>query len=176
MFDLKNNNPIYDPVSVQPLRDELIYTGFKEILTTNDVEQTLNIQDKTILYVLNSVCGCAAGTARPGINLSLQNSIIPDILVTSFAGQDREAIDYLRQKYLQGIPPSSPFIILFKNNEILYMMQRFNIENKPAELLAEELIKVYQKYCNRQGPSIPKEDYEKLVHAKTCGSKIPLAK
>jgi putative YphP/YqiW family bacilliredoxin len=125
--------------------------------------------------MINSVCGCAAGSARPGVTLALQNKTIPDHLTTVFAGQDREAVEYLRQKYLAGIPPSSPFFVIYKNGEILFMMQRFNIEGKSAEMVADELMEAFDKHCSAKGPSISPEDYANLQHAIMCGSKIPLA-
>ncbi|MGA2668644.1 MAG: BrxA/BrxB family bacilliredoxin [Ignavibacteria bacterium] len=176
MFKLNINQPIYDPVAVQPMRDELIAAGFTEMPGPDDVERFLDIKDKTILVMINSVCGCAAGSARPGVTMALQNSIIPDYLVTVFAGQDREAVDYFRRIYLMGIPPSSPFIVIIKNDEILYMMQRHDIEGKSPEMVAEELVQAFDRYCNRKGPSISTEEYANLQHAIMCGSKIPLAK
>jgi len=175
MFKI-NNQPIYDPVAVQPMRDELIAAGFTEMTGPIDVDRALNVKDETVLVMINSVCGCAAGSARPGVTLALQNNIIPDRLVTVFAGQDREAVDYFRRIYLMGIPPSSPFIVIFKNDEILYMMQRRDIEGKSPEMVAEELIQAFNQYCSRKGPSISPEEYANLQHALMCGSKIPLVK
>ena len=177
MFNINSNFPTYDPVAVQPMRDELIAAGFKEMLIPADVDAFINRKDdKTVLVMINSVCGCAAGSARPGVTLALQNKIIPDELYTTFAGQDKAAVAHLRENYLQGIPPSSPFIVLFKNGEIIFMMQRYDIEGKSADMVAEELVDAFNNLCSRQGPSIPAEDYANLVHAIMCGSKIPLAK
>lgn len=177
MFNINLNQPTYDPVAVQPMRDELIAAGFKEMLSPADVNAFINRKDdKTVLVMINSVCGCAAGSARPGVTLALQNKIIPDELYTTFAGQDKMAVAELREKYLPGIPPSSPFIVIFKNGEIIFMMQRYDIEGKNAEMVAGELVNAFNELCARQGPSIPEEDYANLVHAIMCGSKIPLAK
>lgn len=177
MFNINLNQPTYDPAAVQPMRDELIAAGFKEMLSPADVNAFINRKDdKTVLVMINSVCGCAAGSARPGVTLALQNKTIPDELYTTFAGQDKMAAAELREKYLPGIPPSSPFIVLFKNGEIIFMMQRYDIEGKTAEMVAGELIEAFNELCTRQGPSIPAEDYANLVHAIMCGSKIPLAK
>jgi putative YphP/YqiW family bacilliredoxin len=177
MFNINSNFPTYDPVAVQPMRDELIAAGFKEMLIPADVDAFINRKDdKTVLVMINSVCGCAAGSARPGVTLALQNKIIPDELYTTFAGQDKAAVAQLRENYLPGIPPSSPFIILFKNGEIIFMMQRYDIEGKSADMVAGELIDAFNNLCSRQGPSVPAEDYANLVHAIMCGSKIPLAK
>jgi putative YphP/YqiW family bacilliredoxin len=177
MFNINLNQPTYDPVAVQPMRDELIAAGFREMLSPADVDAFINRKDnKTVLVMINSVCGCAAGSARPGVTLALQNKIIPDELYTTFAGQDKAAVAVLREKYLAGIAPSSPFIVLFKNGEIIFVMQRFDIEGKTAEMVAGELTEAFNKLCTRQGPSIPPENYANLVHAIACGSKIPLAK
>jgi putative YphP/YqiW family bacilliredoxin len=177
MFNINNNQPTYDPAAVQPMRDELIAAGFNEMLTPGDVDRYLERNDdKTVLAMINSVCGCAAGSARPGVTLALQNKIIPDVLVTTFAGQDKAAVVWFRDKYLAGFPPSSPFIVLFKNKEILFVMQRMNIEGKSADMVAGELAEAFNRFCTRRGPSISPEDYANLQHAIMCGSKIPLAK
>ena len=176
MFTINQRGPIYDPHAVQPMRDELTGAGFTEMLTPADVESFIGGNKyKTVLVFINSVCGCAAGSARPGVTLALQNNIIPDVLLTTFAGQDRDAVDYLRQNYLKGIPPSSPFIALFKNGELIHCLQRFNIEGRTADDIAEELATTFNEHCSRPGPSVPPEVYEKLPQFKRCGSKIPLA-
>lgn len=176
MFTINQRGPIYDPVAVQPMRDELTGAGFTELLTPADVDMFVGKnKDKTVLVFINSVCGCAAGSARPGVTLALQNKIIPDVLLTTFAGQDRDAVDFFRQNYLPGIPPSSPFIALFKNGELIHVLQRYNIEGRTADDIASELAMVFNKHCTRQGPSVPPEVYEKLPQFKRCGSKIPLA-
>jgi putative YphP/YqiW family bacilliredoxin len=175
MFTINLKPPIYDPEAVQPMRDELIYVGFQEATTPQLVDEILSQKNsETILVFVNSVCGCSAGSARPGVSLALQNKIIPDKLVTVFAGQDRDAVELLRDKYLPGIPPSSPFIALFKNGEIIYTMPRHHIEGRYAEEISDDLKNVFNQWCKKEGPSIPKEKYDKLVHAITCGSKIPL--
>ncbi|KAF0151611.1 MAG: hypothetical protein FD143_1744 [Ignavibacteria bacterium] len=174
MFNINQKAPIYDPAAVQPMRDELTYVGFQEAATPQLVEDFLGTKnDETVLIVLNSVCGCSAGSARPGVSEALQNSVIPDKLVTLFAGQDRNAVDYFREKYLPEAAPSSPFIALFKNGTALHLMPRYKIEGRYAEEIAGELIQVFNNLCKNSGPSISKEKYDKLVHAKMCGSKIP---
>jgi putative YphP/YqiW family bacilliredoxin len=176
MFNINPRGPIYDPVAVQPMRDELVAAGFTETITPKDVDRFLSKkEDKTVLVMINSVCGCAAGSARPGVTLALQNKTIPDEMITVFAGQDRDAVDHLRQKYLQGLQPSSPFFALYRNGELIFVMQRFDIEGKTPEMVADELAYAFSLYCNRQGPSISPEDYANLKHAIMCGSKIPLA-
>ena len=177
MFEINSRGPIYDPNAVQPMRDELVAAGFTELLTPADVESFMNAgKDETVLVMINSVCGCAAGSARPGVTLALQNKIIPDRILTVFAGQDRDAVDHLRQNYLQGIPPSSPFIAIFKNGEVVFLMQRFNIEGKTAGMVASELSEAFNQHCKKEGPSVSSEMYEQILHAKACGSRIPLAK
>ncbi len=174
MFNIKKQ-PLYDVEAVQPMRDELIYVGFEELITAEDVEKVMQENnDKTVLVFINSVCGCAAGSARPAVTLALQNSVIPDKIYSLFAGQDRDAVDYFRNKYLTKLPPSSPSMFLFKNGELVFGLQRLNIEGYSADYLAEGIKNAFDKYCSKQGPSIPKEKYEQLEHFKACGSKIPL--
>lgn len=173
MFQINSRSPIYDPEAVQPMRDELTAAGFLEMLTPADVDAFVGKKEGTVLVMINSVCGCAAGSARPGVTLALQNNIIPDRIVTVFAGQDRDAVDHLRNNYLPNIPPSSPFMALFKNGELVFLMQRMNIEGKTAEMVADELISAFNQHCTKTGPSVSKEQYEAILHAKACGSKIP---
>lgn len=169
------NAPMYDPRAVQPMRDELVYVGFKELLTAEEVDEVLNVQnDQTTFVFINSVCGCAAGSARPGISLALQSNIIPDNIVTVFAGQDKAAVQQVRTKYLSEFPPSSPSAALMKNGKVLFMMPRHHIEGRSPEQIAAILTEVFEKFCSNEGPSITKEKYDKLVHAKMCGSRIPL--
>lgn len=175
MFEINKRPPLYDPEAVQPMRDELLFVGFEELTTPGDVERVLGAENnETILVIINSVCGCAAGSARPGVTDSLQHSVIPDKFVTVFAGQDRDAVDHLRNNFLSEYPPSSPSIALVKNGNVIFMMPRHHIEGRSSEEVSNILIKIYHEYCNNKGPSISKEEYEKLVHARSCGSKIPL--
>lgn len=176
MFNIMSRPPLYDQDAVQPMRDALIAVGFTELLSPQDVDDAINVQDdKTVLVMINSVCGCAAGSARPGISLALQHSVIPDRLVTGFAGQEREAVDKIRQ-YIGNFPPSSPSIAIFKNGKLLYFMQRYNIEGRSAAEIAEDLREAFDELCTKQGPSIPPEVFEKVTYAVQCGSKIPLYK
>lgn len=176
MFNMLSRPPMYDQQAVQPMRDELIAVGFEELLTPSDVDNSLlNNPDKTVLVMINSVCGCAAGSARPGVSLALQNEIIPDKLYTVFAGQERDAVDKVRD-YIKGFPPSSPSIALFKNGELLYFMRRLDIEGFTAEHIANNLRQVFNELCSAKGPSITPEQFSQVMHAKACGSKIPLFK
>jgi len=176
MFNFLSRPPLYDQESVQPMRDELIAVGFTELLTPLDVDKALNEnKDKTVLIFINSVCGCAAGSARPGVSLALQNDIIPDKLYTVFAGQERDAVDRVRD-YIKDLPPSSPSIALFKNGELLFFMRRLDIEGFSAEHISNNLKQVFNELCSAKGPSIPPEQFAQVMHAKACGSKIPLFK
>jgi putative YphP/YqiW family bacilliredoxin len=174
MQNIQLRPPIYDPEAVQPMRDELLFVGFEELTTPQLVEDVLSVNDeKTVFLFINSVCGCSAGSARPGASLALQHSKIPDRLVTVFAGQDRDAVDHLRNKYLTDVPPSSPFMALFKNGKALEVLPRHHIEGRSPEDIASFLTAVFEEHCSRTGPSIPASEYEKLVYARMCGSKIP---
>jgi putative YphP/YqiW family bacilliredoxin len=165
---------MYDQDAVQPMRDELLAVGFKELLTAQEVDDALLIKDDKIsLVMINSVCGCAAGSARPGVSLALQNDKIPDRLYTVFAGQEREAVDRLRY-YIKGFPPSSPCVALFRNGELVYFMQRMDIEGNSANYIANQLKEIFNDSCTNQGPSVPAEDFAKIMYAKQCGSKIPM--
>jgi putative YphP/YqiW family bacilliredoxin len=176
MFNVVSRQPMYDQDAVQPMRDELVAVGFTELLTTEEVEKAINVKDdKTVLVMINSVCGCAAGSARPGVSLALQNKIIPDKLYTGFAGQEKDAVDLIRS-YVKGFPPSSPSVALFKNGELIYFMPRLEIEGYDSHSIAKRLVAVFNEKCSKQGPSIPPEDFEKVMYAKACGSKIPLYK
>ena len=173
MFDMNiTQRPTYDPIAVQPFRDELTWVGFHELLTPRDVDTALGTKGTT-LVVLNSVCGCAAGSARPGIALALQHAKIPDQLTTVFAGMEKDAVDHLRSNYLSAFPPSSPLIALFQDGKPVFAMQRMHIEGNSAERIASLLVQAFDAYCTMQGPSVSKEKYDQLVHAKMCGSKIP---
>lgn len=173
MFNINVRPPVYDPEAVQPMRDELLYTGFIEMTTPEEVDKyLLDPGLGTVLVVINSVCGCAAGSARPGINLALQHIVIPDVLTTSFAGQDRDAVDRVRT-IINDYPPSSPSVALFKGGKLVEMIQRRDIEGRYPEEVAAMLIEVFDKHCSRPGPSIPPEEFAKLEHEKFCGSKIP---
>lgn len=174
MFNILSRPPLYDEDAVQPMRDELIAVGFQELRTPEAVENALtNSNDETILLMVNSVCGCAAGSARPGISLALQNPIIPNKLFTVFAGQDRDAVDKARS-FIKGYPPSSPSIALFKKGELVHFIPRHGIEGYSAEQIAGNLTEVFDSQCSRVGPSISPEQFKQVQHAKACGSKIPL--
>jgi putative YphP/YqiW family bacilliredoxin len=174
MFKMASQTPMYDQNAVQPMRDALIAVGLSELLSAKDVEEAIDVEDnKTALVIINSVCGCAAGSARPGISLALQNDIIPDKLYTGFAGQEKDAVNRIRIQ-LDGFPPSSPSIALFKDGKVLHFMQRHQIEGRTAEEISNEWKDIFNQHCSNKGPSISPENFAEVNHAVACGSKIPL--
>ncbi len=174
MFDINSSAPMYDQNAVQHMRDELVAVGLTELLNKEEVEKAINTNDdKTTLVMINSVCGCAAGSARPGISQALQNEIIPHRLFTGFAGQEKEAVEKIRE-LVGGFAPSSPSIALFKNGEVIHFMQRHEIEGRMPEEISNYWREVFNKHCSKKGPSISAENFAEVMHAKSCGSKIPL--
>ncbi|MBT8184248.1 MAG: BrxA/BrxB family bacilliredoxin [Eudoraea sp.] len=136
---------MYPAELVKPMREDLAVAGFEELYTAEAVEKAIN-QDGTTLVVVNSVCGCAAANARPAAKMSLQNDKKPDHLVTVFAGVDTEAVDAARNLMIP-FPPSSPSMALFKNGELVHMIERHHIEGRPAELIAENLTAAFNEFC-----------------------------
>lgn len=136
---------MYNPALVQPMREELTRNGFQELKNSQEVDEVMK-KNGTLLVVVNSVCGCAAGAARPGVIESLTNEKKPDLLTTVFAGQDKEATDKARS-YLHGYPPSSPSAALLKDGEVVFMLQRKDIEGFSAEDIAQKLKSAYDKFC-----------------------------
>ncbi|RJP23643.1 MAG: BrxA/BrxB family bacilliredoxin [Candidatus Omnitrophota bacterium] len=165
--------PYYDPEAVRPMWEELVNVGIRPLTTPQEVEQELTQKKGTTLVVINSVCGCAAGGARPGVMQALQHRTIPDHLVTVFAGMDREAVDRVRE-YMRDIPPSSPCIALFKDGELVHVMPRQTIEMMDSRMVAQALTDVFDQHCTAPGPSIPPEEYAKINPVEQCGSKIPV--
>ncbi|MCH8534295.1 MAG: BrxA/BrxB family bacilliredoxin [Flavobacteriaceae bacterium] len=136
---------MYPPELVQPMKDELTSIGFEELTSATEVESALK-REGTTLVVVNSVCGCAAANARPGAKMSLANDKKPKHLVTVFAGVDREATDKARAEMLP-FPPSSPSMALFKDGELVHMLERHHIEGRPADMIAENLKGAYNEHC-----------------------------
>jgi putative YphP/YqiW family bacilliredoxin len=136
---------MYPAELVKPMREDLASAGFEELYTAESVEEAVS-QEGTTLVVVNSVCGCAAANARPGAKLSLQNPKKPDHLVTVFAGVDTEAVNAARN-LMVPFPPSSPSMALFKDGELVHMIERHHIEGRPAELIAENLKEAYNEFC-----------------------------
>ena len=138
---------MYPAEIVLPMKAELVDGGFDQLLTSDDVTSTL-AKSGTTFVVINSVCGCAAGTCRPGVLMAVQNATnLPDRLTTSFAGFDVEAINQVR-KHLLPYPPSSPAIALFKDGELVSIVERHQIEGRPAQVIAQHLISVFNEHCN----------------------------
>lgn len=137
---------MYPEEIVRPMKEELTTIGFKELLSTDDVESAMS-KLGTALVVVNSVCGCAAANARPAVRISLNNSNTPDRLYTVFAGVDRDATDAARAKMVP-FPPSSPSLALFKDGELVHMIERHHIEGRTAQLIAENLIQAFNEFCD----------------------------
>jgi len=133
---------------VQPMRDDLTRIGFKEMRTPEEVDRALAVKNETVLLVVNSVCGCAAGKARPGVTLAVRGAIRPDHLTTVFAGVDLDATARARE-YFEGYPPSSPQIALLKNGRLLHMLERKDIEGRDAPEIAGELVAAFETYCGQ---------------------------
>ena len=136
---------MYPAELVKPMREDLTKVGFEELDTAEAVDAAL-AKKGTTLIVVNSVCGCAAANARPGARMSLDNAKKPDNIVTVFAGVDREAVDAARG-HMVPFPPSSPCMALFKDGELVHMLERHHIEGRPAELIAENLVDAYNVNC-----------------------------
>jgi putative YphP/YqiW family bacilliredoxin len=137
---------MYPQEIVIPMKEELTGNGFEELLNANDVNATLG-KEGTALVVINSVCGCSAGTARPGVLMAVSNSNKkPDRLITSFAGFDVEAVNSIRE-HLMPYPPSSPSIALFKDGKVVHMIERHNIEGRSAQMIANNLVAAFDQYC-----------------------------
>lgn len=173
-MEIRMAQPLYDQSAVQPMRDELIAVGIQELLTPQAVDEAL-ARPGTTMVVINSVCGCAAGNARPGAMLALQNARIPDQYTTVFAGQEREAVERVRSR-MTGIRPSSPCIALFKDGEIVFCLERHHIEQMNAVQVSDALRQAFDRHCTNQGPSIPEEKLREIPIFKACGSTIPLAR
>jgi putative YphP/YqiW family bacilliredoxin len=137
---------MYDPRFVQPMREELTRIGVAELKTAAEVDEALTQSSGTVLVVVNSICGCAAGSARPGVALALQHPKVPDKVVTVFAGQDVEATERARS-YFIGYPPSSPSVALLKDGKILHMVERQDIEGRSPEAIAKTLVSAFERYC-----------------------------
>ena len=138
---------MYPEEFVLPMKAELVDNGFEDLTTAAEVENAVK-QKGTTLLVINSVCGCAAGACRPGVLMAVANATQkPDRITTSFAGFDIEAINKVRELHLP-YPPSSPAILLFKDGQLVNMVERHQIEGRPAQVIAQHLISVFQEHCN----------------------------
>lgn len=137
---------MYPEEFVQPMREELTRIGFKELRTAMQVDETLTKPSGTVLVVVNSICGCAAGRARPAVAMALENKARPEVLTTVFAGQDTDATTRARQ-YFTGYPPSSPSVALLRDGKLVFMLERKDIEGRDPYGIAEDLTKAFDQYC-----------------------------
>lgn len=137
----------YPELMVRPMREELTSAGFTELRTTEQVDEFMNEKDGTALLVVNSVCGCAAGMARPGVRMALEHEKLPDRLGTVFAGQEVDATNHARS-YMAQIPPSSPSMAIFKNGELEFFLPRHRIEGRQAQDVASDLIEAFNQICD----------------------------
>jgi len=142
----------YPKTMVQPMRKELTQLGVEELTTADEVDSAFEEMEGTTLLVINSVCGCAAGNARPAVAMAKEADVQPDRYVTVFAGQDLEATERARE-YLAGIPPSSPFFALFRDGQPVYVVERKHIEGRNARAIARDLVDAYEAYCTDEAPS-----------------------
>ena len=143
MFQMQS---LYPEELVAPMREELASAGVEELKTVEDVDKHLNDQKGTTLVIVNSVCGCAAGSARPGAIMALQNDVLPDKITTVFAGVDRDATEKARS-YILGYPPSSPSMALFKDGHVVHFIPRMEIEGHYPEAIAENLKNAFDTHC-----------------------------
>jgi putative YphP/YqiW family bacilliredoxin len=139
---------MYPEIMLIPMREELTRAGIEEARTAEAVDAALAIPGTTMV-VVNSICGCAAGKMRPGVRLALRNSVTPDHKITVFAGQDREATERARS-YFGDNPPTSPAIAILRDGQLVYLMQRFIIENSAPQAIAEELTRAFNELCAQQ--------------------------
>ncbi|HEX8721199.1 MAG TPA: BrxA/BrxB family bacilliredoxin [Pyrinomonadaceae bacterium] len=140
----------YSEILIKPMREDLTRLGVEETRTPEQVEEAISSAKGTLLVVVNSVCGCAAGKARPGVGMALRNEAKPDRAITVFAGADIEATAKARD-YFAPYPPSSPQIGLFKDGRLVFMLERHQIENRHAEEIAQELTQAFDRYCAPAG-------------------------
>ena len=138
----------YPEFMIQPMREELTRLGVEELRTPEAVDEAIRNSPGTVMLVVNSICGCAAGKARPGIALALQHDVRPDKVATVFAGADVEATERARS-YFTGYRPSSPAIGLLRDGQLVYMMERYQIEGKGPEQIADELKRAFEQCCTR---------------------------
>jgi len=137
---------MYDERIVEPMREELTRLGIEETRTADAVDAVLGEKKGTVLLVVNSVCGCAAGNARPAVQMALEHGVKPERMITVFAGNDREATQRARE-YLVGYRPSSPSIALFRDGEVVKMLERWQIEGREAHDIAVDLVRAFDQYC-----------------------------
>lgn len=164
--------PKYDPELVEPLWRQLVEVGFESLVTAEAVEEALS-RPGTLLCLINSVCGCAARGARPGAALALQHDVIPDHLVTVFAGMDQDAVAAVRAA-MPGHAPSSPCVALFRDGQPVEVVERSQIESMGPLELASRLQALFRRECARKGPSVPPEVFDAVEFAQMCSSSVML--
>lgn len=165
---------IYDREAVAPMWQELAAVGVEPLTTPEQVDEVMRGASGSVLVIVNSICGCAAGQARPGAMLGLQNKVIPDRAVTVFAGVDRDAVDRARG-YMAPYPPSSPSIGLFKDGKQVLMLQRSDLQQMSEDDVAAALARAFDAHCAKPGPSVDPETFRNLSPYRGCGSQIPVA-
>jgi len=136
----------YPEIMIRPMREELTRLGAEELKTPEAVDEAVTTNEGTLMVIVNSICGCAAGKARPGVAMALQHDVKPDKVATVFAGADIEATERARS-YFKGYRPSSPSIAILKGGELVYMLERFQIEGRDATQIAQELTSAFDQYC-----------------------------
>lgn len=136
---------MYPEYLVAPMRQELTNAGFQDVRTSDEVDQAIK-SEGTVLVMINSVCGCAASNARPAARIAAENEKHPDKLITVFAGMEKDAVDKARS-FMVPYPPSSPAIALFKDGKLVHMVERHQIEGRPAQMIADNLIGAFEQYC-----------------------------
>lgn len=164
--------PLYDPEAVRPMWEELVQVGIRPLTKPEEVDEVLGKTDQSTLLVINSVCGCAAGGCRPGVMLALQNEVIPDQLVTVFAGMDTAATQRARE--YTDFPPSSPNVVLLKDGKVIFALQRRDIETMTPVEIANSIVQAFNEHCSRKGPSVAPEVLEGIEPVQRCSSTIPL--
>ncbi len=156
----RSMQPLYDPEAVRPRWEGLAQCGVTPLKSSKEVDEAVR-KEGTTLVMVNSVCGCAGGIARPGLSVALQHKTIPDHLTMVFAGVDREATERARE-HMVGVAPSSPSIALFKDGKLVHMLERRHIERLTEQDVAQNLANAFDEHCSRQGPSVAPEAYEKV--------------
>ena len=142
---------MYPEMMIAPMREELTSAGITEARTASEVENAIQ-QKGTVMVVVNSVCGCAAGKMRPGVRAAIRSSVRPERMITVFAGQDREATDTAR-RHFAGYPPSSPSIGILRDGQLVYMMERRDIEMSSPEMIASALARAFETHCSKEAVS-----------------------
>jgi putative YphP/YqiW family bacilliredoxin len=146
VFEQESNGMPYPESFIGPMREELTRLGVRELRTAGEVDAVVQRKSATVMVVVNSMCGCAAGRARPGVALALRHAVKPDVVATVFAGADIDATERVRS-YLVGYPPSSPSVAILRDGRLLYMLERHQIENQTAESIARALTEAFDRLC-----------------------------